>query len=321
MTVSEPKQYRDNYARFTFDRFDISIADGDSYIHYYYILHFSNNHVNFMHTVRIKNMAINESDPLINNIVFNLGLMEMINYYKLLSPKSITLNCGCISAEQAKFWQKLYFLGLGEYRYLNDFCMDVRQDDFVRFSSQSCVGYEPQKIDVSGNIIPVGGGKDSSTVLGLLAPEIDDTKCLMVNAYQCALDCANVAGYNDDSIILVDRIFDKQMIDMNGKGYLNGHVPYSAILAFISLLVSAMDKKKHIVLANESSANEATVLGTDINHQYSKTLEFEKDFCDYVAKFITPDIKYFSMLRPWSELKIAETFAKIPKIPQCILKL
>ena len=48
----------------------------------------------------------------------------------------------------------------------------------------------------------------------------------------------------------------------------------------------------------------------NINHQYSKSLEFESDFQNYVRENISPDVNYFSFLRPLSELKIAEVFCK-----------
>jgi hypothetical protein len=42
-------------------------------------------------------------------------------------------------------------------------------------------------------------------------------------------------------------------------------------------------------------------------------LEFETDFRAYVEKYLTADIKYFSLLRPISELQIASLFAKSPQ--------
>jgi hypothetical protein len=40
-------------------------------------------------------------------------------------------------------------------------------------------------------------------------------------------------------------------------------------------------------------------------------LEFEKDFSEYVEKYISSQLKYFSLLRAFYELKIAEIFSKI----------
>ena len=76
------------------------------------------------------------------------------------------------------------------------------------------------------------------------------------------------------------------------------------MVAFISFLSAFVYKKKYIVLSNESSANESNVEGTKINHQYSKTFEFENDF------------NYFSLLRPLSEYQIALLFSNYKKYHQ-----
>jgi hypothetical protein len=51
-------------------------------------------------------------------------------------------------------------------------------------------------------------------------------------------------------------------------------------------------------------------VGTGINHQYPKSLEFENDFRQYVSEFISPAYNYFSFLRPLSELQIAMLFSR-----------
>jgi len=111
----------------------------------------------------------------------------------------------------------------------------------------------------------------------------------------------------------VHRTIDPVLLELNSKGFLNGHTPFSALLGFISVLSAVMTGKKYIALSNESSANESTVRGTEVNHQYSKSMEFEEDFRHYVKTFITPDIEYFSFLRPLNELQIASLFAGFPK--------
>ena len=54
---------------------------------------------------------------------------------------------------------------------------------------------------------------------------------------------------------------------------------------------------------------KANVEGTNINHQYSKSFEFEKDFDDYVKKYFGLDIHYFSLLRGISEFQIGRLFS------------
>jgi len=96
-------------------------------------------------------------------------------------------------------------------------------------------------------------------------------------------------------------------------GFLNGHTPFSALVAFISALTSILTARKHICLSNESSANEPTIPGTKINHQYSKSFEFEKAFRQYLENYVTADINYFSFLRPLNELQIAKLFSVMLK--------
>jgi hypothetical protein len=120
-------------------------------------------------------------------------------------------------------------------------------------------------------------------------------------------------GLYYDSIVEVHRTIDPVLLELNTKGFLNGHTPFSALLAFVSVMAAGLSGKKYIALSNESSANESTVKGSEVNHQYSKSVEFEEDMRYYVNKYISPDIEYFSFLRPLNELQIARLFSGYPQ--------
>ena len=77
-------------------------------------------------------------------------------------------------------------------------------------------------------------------------------------------------------------------------------------------MLSAVTGIREVALSNESSANEPTIPGTYINHQYSKSLEFELDFRQYVQDFMGDINHYYSYLRKLTELQIAERFAHYP---------
>jgi len=159
-------------------------------------------------------------------------------------------------------------------------------------------------------IIPVGGGKDSIVTIELLSEYGKDNLLLILNPRNACTQTASIAGYDDSKIIIVKRLIDPVLLKMNDEGFLNGHTPFSSLLAFVSLLCAFITGKKHITLSNESSANEATVENTSVNHQYSKSYEFERDFRNYYMKYITNDLNYFSFLRPINELQIAKFFSK-----------
>jgi hypothetical protein len=120
------------------------------------------------------------------------------------------------------------------------------------------------------------------------------------------------AGKTGDQTVDFYREIHPQLIKLNDEGFLNGHTPFSALLAFYSLLAAFLTGRQDILLSNESSANEVTVPGTKINHQYSKSVEFEKDFKEYYHGNISPDFNYFSFLRPLSEIQIARIFSGMP---------
>jgi hypothetical protein len=123
-----------------------------------------------------------------------------------------------------------------------------------------------------------------------------------------------VAGFPDNKdMLILQREIDPHLIQLNKEGFLNGHTPFSAMLAFYTTLLSAVTGIRDVALSNESSANEPTIPGTQINHQYSKSLEFEMDFRDYVDHFMNGCNHYYSHLRKLTELQIAERFAQHPQ--------
>jgi UDP-N-acetylmuramoylalanine--D-glutamate ligase len=130
-----------------------------------------------------------------------------------------------------------------------------------------------------------------------------------MNEKSAMTDVVEIAGYSDQKIS-INRILDKKIIELNDEGFINGHTPLSSLIAFITYFIAYENDIKNIILSNEDSANESTVKGEDVNHQYSKTLEFENDFNSYTSNFFGIDIKYFSILRPLNELTIAKLFSK-----------
>ena len=112
--------------------------------------------------------------------------------------------------------------------------------------------------------------------------------------------------------MLVKRTISPKLIELNNAGYYNWHVPITGIIAFVMLVVWYIYDYKYLVLSNEKSAEEWNLSWAwfEINHQYSKSLEFEKDFDSYTSAYISSDMKYFSLLRGMYEYKIAEIFSQ-----------
>ncbi len=263
--------------------------------------------------IQKKNIKFESVDnDFVRYIVFNLGMVELISYWKCVCPTNVIVKCGYLNNEQIQWFKKLYYYGLGEYRYINN--IKITQDEMMNiFIEGKKENIAASKLNRMGAIIPVGGGKDSTVTLELLKEHKQENYCLIIGSKEPSMKCADIAGYENNRIIEISRIIDENIKKLNSEGYLNGHTPFSAMLAFLSYLVAYLTGKKYIALSNESSANESNVEGEKINHQYSKSYEFEQDFREYVREYLSDEVQYFSMLRPINELQIAMLFAKNEK--------
>jgi hypothetical protein len=50
-----------------------------------------------------------------------------------------------------------------------------------------------------------------------------------------------------------------------------------------------------------------------VNHQWSKSLEFEKLFQSYLHNYVSGELHYFSAIRPLSSVAIAKIFSQFPQ--------
>lgn len=242
---------------------------------------------------------------------FSLGMAELVSYWKTACSPNVEIRCGTLNKEQIAWWKKLYYNGLGEFFYRNEITADF--DSFMTITAKSDFAVFRNEYPLSGALVPVGGGKDSVVSLELLKTANVEITPYIINALPSAVNCAIASGADENNIIAPKRTLDPTMLSLNKQGYLNGHTPFSAIVAFSSLLFAIMTNKKYIVLSNESSANETYVSGAEINHQYSKSTEFERDFREYCEKYFSGCAEYFSLLRPLSEWQIAREFVKYPQ--------
>ena len=297
---------RNKYKEFIYEKYEIIENNNEYEIKFYFNIP---NLTTFEPKIIIKKENItnkNINKDFLEYLVFNIGLVELISYVKCTCSPNIIIKCGYLNNEQINWFKKLYYNGLGEFLYRNN--INISEQDLFNIETTQ----EKKEFNIEyngiGNLIPVGGGKDSNVTLELLKEE--DNTCFIINPKGANIECANISGYNT---ITIKRILDKKIIELNKEGFLNGHTPFSAIVAFTSFLCAYLSNKKYIILSNEDSANQSTVIGTNINHQYSKTYEFENDFNEYTKKYFNIDIKYFSLLRPLTEFQIGMLFSKIEK--------
>ncbi len=300
---------RDEYQCFTFYQQEVRLEEGVLSMTF----HFSLDEKYYFHptlTIPARPFYHWETVPReqLESLAFQIGMVELVSYWKLACPKTIVVKPFSLKPCQRKWWRHLYYNGLGEFRYLNG--IDCAEVDFLRIESGSEHDFPSMHLPLEAKtLVPVGGGKDSVVTLELLRHEMPVTP-LILNPRGATIHCVEAAGWTMDDVAVVDRTLDPTMLRLNQEGFLNGHTPFSALLAFITLLVGVGTGSRYIALSNESSANESTVPGTDINHQYSKSIDFERDFRNYVEQHLNEDIQYFSFLRPLNEMQIASLFSR-----------
>lgn len=308
-------ELRSQYPNFIYNNFDIDYDNEYMIITYHYEIE-GLTKFNPITKIPLKNINLEgKNKEFINYLVFHVGLVELISYWKCTCSPNVIIKAGYMDNYQISWFKKLYYYGLGEFFYVNNIETDI--DNFMNIKIDNTSNYDFNiNYTGMGNLIAIGGGKDSVVSLELLKDLYKDNTTFIINPKEITIKCSQIAGYSEDKMIGVIRKIDSELINLNKEGYLNGHTPFSSLVAFLSYLVAYLSDKKYIVLSNESSANEPTVLGTKVNHQYSKTYEFENDFNLYTKKYFNIDIKYFSLLRPLNELQIAMLFSKYEKYHQ-----
>ena len=300
---------REEYEFFRFQRYDYTLENDVLSVKFYFSLDdkyfftpsFEIPQRNFYNWSEINKNQL-------DTILFNIGMIELISYWKLACPKKVYISPFALDANQILWWKKLYFNGLGEFFYLNGIKENI--NDFMEIICESDVCCEKIALPLKETtLVPIGGGKDSVVTIESLKNKMPIIP-LIINPRGATTECAVTAGFTECQVAVIKRNLDANMLRMNNEGFLNGHTPFSAMLAFYTLLIGFATNSKYIALSNESSANEPTIPDTEVNHQYSKSIAFENDFRDYVEKYISSEIQYFSFLRPINEVQIASLFAK-----------
>ena len=309
------EQLRQEFPVFEYKAFDFSIADAEIKMQF----HFATGEYEFHPKMKLslgKYAIVPLREEDVRGIIFQIGMIELISYWKCTCSPTVLIKPYQLDEAMQAWWKKLYFNGLGEFFYQNK--IQASEDDFMSFSfdqkSPSVSELKYPHIDDSQRVIvPIGGGKDSVVTLEALRKERQLIP-FIINPRGATVDCARIAGFpaEEDRVVL-QREIDPQLLELNKLGFLNGHTPFSAMLSFYTLLVSYGTATRDVALSNESSANEPTIPGTKINHQYSKSLEYEEDFRWYVRQFLNDCNHYYSYLRPYTELQIAEMFVQHPQ--------
>lgn len=250
---------------------------------------------------------------LLNSVLSSLHIILGISYWKAFCSQKIVIKNTSLSKEQAEFWNTVYTKGLGEFFYKNSIDFHgLVAFPFEENTSQKHFSF-PRK---QRSLVGIGGGKDSVVSAELMKKDQQDFTTFLIETQREHVISKEIAEVMQKELLVIKRRVDPQLFELNKNPQVfNGHIPISAVFAFIGILTGVLYDYSYVVVSNERSANYGNTdyLGETINHQWSKTIEFERLFQQYVATYITPDVTYFSLLRPYSEYKITKLFAAYPQ--------
>ncbi|MEO5558841.1 MAG: UDP-N-acetyl-alpha-D-muramoyl-L-alanyl-L-glutamate epimerase [Dokdonella sp.] len=236
-------------------------------------------------------------------------LIAGVSYYKAGVPAELRVESAQLDLPTTAFLDALYLHGLGEFAYHNH--LDLRGR--IRFPVDTI---PTQTLPLKGRaserrrtLVPIGGGKDSLVSVEILKAAGEDATAVWVGNSPLIAACAERTGL---PTLNIRRELSPLLFEYNKQGAYNGHIPVTAINSAILAVASVLYGFDAIAFSNERSASSATLEydGQPVNHQWSKSWEFERLFHDLLKTNVDPGLTYFSLLRPLSELAVAERFAR-----------
>ena len=235
----------------------------------------------------------------------HLHIAAGTSYYKAAAPPVVVVEGAGLTESETGFHHHLYDDGLREFALSNG--LPVPRTVEIRAASAPPLAADQLRSPRPGGlVVPIGGGKDSMVLIEAvrhLRPRL-----LAVNPHPLVIELAAESGLE---LIVIRRRLSPELARLNTAGALNGHVPITAIVSLIAVAGSYVYGYDSIAMAIERSASEETrwVDGVPVNHQYSKSLDFEVLLQQLIADSIDPGLTYGSALRRYSELSIARAFA------------
>jgi len=235
-----------------------------------------------------------------------LHLIAGVSYYKAAVPKAIRIDSYSIDGETAALLEDIYVHGLGEFAYRNGLDLHGR----IRFPHGGSPSASAPPLGLREHaLVAIGGGKDSLVSIEALRNLGIAQTVTWIGGSQLIAACAQRTGL---PTLNIGRQLAPQLFEYNRHGAWNGHIPVTVLNSAIMVFAAVLLGVDQVVFSNERSASYGSLIeGTgEVNHQWSKGWACERGFAAEVRRTIAADLRYYSLLRPLSELAVARQFAK-----------
>lgn len=255
-----------------------------------------------------------DDEERLERVLVLLGAVLGLSYFKAAAPARVDLDVAGLTAEAVEYLRQVLRHGLAEFAY---------RAGLPALLSPEIVATElaaalPVRDAEGTPLVPIGGGKDSVV-------SVESLRAVGLEPVQFAVNpnaiITRVAEASELPLIAARRRLDPALLELNARGALNGHVPVTAMNTLIAVAQSLLLGLGPVVMSNESSASDPTLEwnGQSVNHQWSKSLEAERLLAAVLEAQAGLRGASFSLLRPFSELRIARGFAATTRYDDAIV--
>jgi UDP-N-acetyl-alpha-D-muramoyl-L-alanyl-L-glutamate epimerase len=262
--------------------------------------------------------------PTARRIVRALAIIEAFSYWKALCSPVIEVALPAPDAAELDWWRAFWPGAMGEFFYRNQ--IGYTAADFLVIRGPVAA---PERLDGVADgalegaddadaadrppLVLFSGGKDS-LALARIAAAARGAAPVDFFLYNPGARLRGVAGSLADGgrVLEAHRAILPELLALNAAGHPNGHTPFSAYLAFAATLAGYLRGNGLVMAGNSRSDDEPNVpsyLGRPVNHQWSKSYEFETAVRGYRDRWLPGAPGYSSPLRPLYELQIIASLA------------
>jgi hypothetical protein len=250
--------------------------------------------------------------PTAQRLIRALGIVEAFSYWKAYCSPVIDVAPAAADPDEAAWWESFWPKAMGEFFYRNG--IDYTTPGFLRITAhpgpdEAPSDPAPGTQHSAPPLVMFSGGKDSLALTYAIRDGATDFFLYNPTGGQRTLAESLADG---GRIIEVHRQILPELLALNDSGHPNGHTPYSAYLAIAALLAGYLRGNSMVVAGNSRSDDEPNVgsyLGMPVNHQWTKSHEFETALRQYRDRWLPGAPSYSSPLRPLYELQIIRSLS------------
>ena len=228
------------------------------------------------------------------------------SYFKAAPAKTLRFDFA-LTTPARRLAELSYGPGLGEFYVRNDLAyppeLSIEADAADAAPHARTAPKSPRAVTA------FGGGKDSHVASAIVAEAGGEAERVSVILSDKVGE--RLQAMSETPVILIRRTIDPRLIEISKSGEaLNGHIPITGVNSTLLGLYAAARGLDWVVFANERAASEPTMEagGHPVNHQFSKSLEFE-DALRAAFDAAGAEFAYFSVLRPVTEIWTAHYLA------------